>query len=74
MTFDAESCGACHGGRRASEDTRVLAPVDTHPRKSADKPVAIRDDMAQIPAGPFIMGYDKRHPDEGPMHTETIEH
>jgi iron(II)-dependent oxidoreductase len=29
-------------------------------------------DMVFIPAGPFIMGYDKRHADEGPSHTVTL--
>ncbi|MGH7273733.1 MAG: formylglycine-generating enzyme family protein, partial [Nitrospiria bacterium] len=29
-------------------------------------------DMVLIPAGPFIMGYDKRHPDEGPSHTLNL--
>jgi formylglycine-generating enzyme required for sulfatase activity len=76
LAFDADTCGACHGGRLASEDTRVLPPIDERSRagKSVDKPLAVRENMAQISAGPFIMGYDKRHPDEGPMHTETIEH
>ncbi len=76
LAFDADTCGACHNGRLASEDTRVLPPIDARPRagQSVDKPLAVRDEMAQIPAGPFIMGYDKRHPDEGPMHTEAIEH
>ena len=75
-SFDAATCGGCHEARRTSEDTRVLPPIDEHPRpsKGADKPLAATHDMVQIPAGPFIMGYDKRHPDEGPMHTETIDH
>lgn len=29
-------------------------------------------DMVLIPAGPFIMGYDKRWPDEGPSHTVNL--
>jgi len=60
---------------RTSEDTRVLPPIEGHPRKpkGADKPLAVTADMVEIPAGPFIMGYDKRHPDEGPMHSETID-
>jgi iron(II)-dependent oxidoreductase len=54
----------------------VLPPIDGRARKSknADRPLAVKDGMMQIPAGPFVMGYDKRHPDEGPMHVETIAH
>jgi len=53
-----------------------LPPFDTRPRggRSADKPLAVTGGMVQIPAGPFLMGYDKRHPDEGPMHTQVIDH
>ncbi|MCI0528467.1 MAG: formylglycine-generating enzyme family protein [Nitrospira sp.] len=29
-------------------------------------------DMVLIPAGSFLMGYDKRHPDEGPSHTMDL--
>ena len=75
LDFDPATCGGCHGARSASEDPRVLPPIEGHPRKSkgADKPLAVTADMVEIPTGPFIMGYDKRHPDEGPMHSETID-
>jgi len=75
LDFDPATCGGCHEVRRTSEDTRVLPPIEGHPRKpkGADKPLAVTADMVEIPAGPFIMGYDKRHPDEGPMHSETID-
>jgi len=67
-------CAACHRPKQASEDTRVLPPVEGHPSGSKDRALAVTADMAKIPAGPFIMGYDHRWPDEGPMHEETIEH
>lgn len=75
-TLDADTCAGCHRPTTAGEETRVLPPIDGRPRKSksADQPLALKDGMMQIPAGPFIMGYDKRHPDEGPMHVATIAH
>lgn len=74
--LDRQTCPTCHLARRVSEDTRVLPPVDDRQRtgRSADKPLAVTDEMVKIPAGPFVMGYDKRHPDEGPMHTRNVEH
>jgi len=37
------------------------------------KPVAVQvEGMVFIPGGPFTMGFDKRHPDEGPAHTVTL--
>ncbi len=74
-SLDRQACPECHRAVRASEDTRVLPPIDDRPRtgKSADKALAVTDNMVQIPAGPFLMGYDKRHPDEGPMHTRLID-
>ena len=67
-------CATCHRPKQASEDTRVLPPVESHSRGSHDRPLAVTADMVEIPAGPFIMGYDHRWPDEGPMHDESIDH
>jgi serine/threonine-protein kinase len=74
--LDAAVCGSCHRPARASEDTRILPPIDGGPRqpRTTDRPLATGDGMVRIPAGSFIMGYDKRHPDEGPLHTEAIVH
>jgi formylglycine-generating enzyme required for sulfatase activity len=72
-SLDQRTCPECHMAARASEDTRVLPPIDDSARRgsAADKPLAVTGEMVQIPAGPFVMGYDKRHPDEGPMHTRA---
>ena len=67
----------------ASVDPRYLEPaslgkeesVTVKPQKPANAPAPARqgDDMALVPAGPFIMGRDNGFPDEQPAHETTLK-
>jgi formylglycine-generating enzyme required for sulfatase activity len=68
-----EKCQVCHFSPAPPENTdlepmavtRVMPVVDQKARSPFH-------DMVLIPAGTFIMGYDKRWPDEGPSHTVNL--
>jgi len=47
----------------------LTMPMYYEQSRLGDKP----NEMILIPAGPFIMGTDKRLPDEGPEHTVTLD-
>jgi formylglycine-generating enzyme required for sulfatase activity len=63
----AKECLGCH--------TDVIAtPIqlaDGHSRHKITEGLRTTS-MVKIPGGPFIIGYDHRHPDEKPSHTLTI--
>ena len=49
----------------------VMTATTVQQRKDKDGAVKTTE-MVKIPAGPFIIGYDNRHPDEKPAHTLTL--
>jgi formylglycine-generating enzyme required for sulfatase activity len=71
---DPKKCPICHfsavpeNSRELKSNTpnRSILPIAQTQSSSS-----IRD-MALISAGSFTMGYDKRHPDEGPSHTMDL--
>src|SRR3990170_3795468 len=71
--MESQRCHVCHFSSTPSENLN-LQPI----KKRQILPVAERTmpspfrDMVLIPAGSFTMGYDKRHPDEGPSHNVNL--
>ncbi len=63
-------CQECHSADYPLGVTVNVADKGGRPNKPTEKKSA---GMIYIPAGEFVMGNDKRHPDEGPSHKVYIE-
>ncbi len=76
-----EGCSECHRNvpaHHGSEEGKTLTALPVQEKlaipqyyeesRLGDKP----NPMVLIPAGPFVMGWDDRLPDEGPSHTVTL--
>lgn len=69
----SQQCQVCHFSPNLSEISNIQPMTAKHVIPTANKKASLPfQDMILIPAGPFVMGYDKRHPDEGPSHTVNL--
>jgi iron(II)-dependent oxidoreductase len=68
-----EKCRVCHFSPKPDKNTDIepMLAIQVMPVVDQKSRSPFRG-MVLIPAGPFIMGYDKRWPDEGPSHTVNL--
>jgi formylglycine-generating enzyme required for sulfatase activity len=85
--FMEQQCGRCHGPelgipRRVADLSPIQATVGGPERPGPavhPDPVLAKDfksiiaDMVPVPGGPFVLGDNTRHPDEGPMQPWTVD-
>jgi len=64
-----KKCVGCHTPDGSAVPLRVAARA--HPSNGHAQRVRTAG-MVNIPGGPFIIGYDNRHPDEKPAHTISL--
>jgi formylglycine-generating enzyme required for sulfatase activity len=79
-TVLANQCATCHGP--ATPAATPVTHIQTRGREAGGgirpDPILAKDfatitrDMLRVPGGPFILGDDTRHPDEGPMQEWTV--
>jgi formylglycine-generating enzyme required for sulfatase activity len=73
-----QRCATCHGPSRAVPVTHIQTRAREAGGSIRPDPILAKDfatitrDMIRVPGGPFILGDDTRHPDEGPMQEWTV--
>ena len=66
------NCESCHSSIGREVSMKVLGALEYNKQTVAQNQGKDVGDMVLIPEGSFHMGYDKRHPDEGPEHQVNL--